>query len=614
MGFMTLPNHFPQLHTLAQFARRAGIAESRARALQAEGKLPRPDRHDPDRRPLWYPATIDAWCQQTGRASGDTPVWLYRPEAAAVGPAPVVYDGEWRPRLDRGRHLVHATVWDTPQGHIVHLVAMGEAAVAADRLAATAAELIRPVFWPQVLLVIWPQASFDHWTFPEAGAERPTAEVLNLYRLQADTPPSPPRPRRRFGRTEAAAGIPAQPRVSFEGLVRCQHVARVTGHPVRLWLEGTCTPDSVRAARAYPGTLTVTDTITDWPPTRDRIQAWLETGFAEQYPAATSVLADATLETYQETLQRLRQLPTSGDGWILAARPAQPELPIPFELDLQAAAMAPLDPDQAAAELAALWQAERDRAAQPDDPLGDAMLEASLWLRGRLWGPRPEAAGAASQAATRLVDTWDGPVVDLWRQTLTKVDDAQAALATRAGCGLLAGSIGGILPAGFQAVIDDLAGSVREVLRDPAGRLVVIVDPNRQEEAPSFHAEWPTGLPAQPWTEQTVIAADHQAVFALTPTSAGGMRVDPVPLLHDDQTGFAYGYAGGSPATLYAALVRCALGEPYGQARYPDPDRAEIDSLLWQALTTTQGPLRLAWPRVQQWVDRDRKLGAYRHP
>jgi hypothetical protein len=89
------------------------------------------------------------------------------------------------------------------------------------------------------------------------------------------------------------------------------------------------------------------------------------------------------------------------------------------------------------------------------------------------------------------------------------------------------------------------------------------------------------------------------------------MQVDPVLLLDDDQTGFAYGYAGGSPATLYAALVRCALGEPYGQARYPDP--AEADSLLRQALTTTQGSLRLAWPEVQEWVDRDRKLGAYRN-
>lgn len=134
----------------------------------------------------------------------------------------------------------------------------------------------------------------------------------------------------------------------------------------------------------------------------------------------------------------------------------------------------------------------------------------------------------------------------------------------------------------------------------------MIVDPNRHEEASSFYAEWPTGLPAQPWTEHTLIATDHQAVFALTPTVAGGMRVDPVPLLHDDQTRFAYRDAGGSPATLYAALVRCALGEPYGQARYPDPDRAEADSLLWQALTTTQGPLRLAWPQVQEALLRSR--------
>ncbi len=85
------------------------------------------------------------------------------------------------------------------------------------------------------------------------------------------------------------------------------------------------------------------------------------------------------------------------------------------------------------------------------------------------------------------------------------------------------------------------------------------------------------------------------------------MRIDPVPFPGKGHTeAFAHGYAGGSPATLYAALVRCALDEPAG-AFYPLRNE---DSQLWKAITTTTGPLRLSWPQAVLWARHDIKVGA----
>ena len=55
-------------YTLAQFARRVGISEGRARAMLAAGdRLPRPDVSDADGRPMWRQSTIDRWCRRVGR-------------------------------------------------------------------------------------------------------------------------------------------------------------------------------------------------------------------------------------------------------------------------------------------------------------------------------------------------------------------------------------------------------------------------------------------------------------------------------------------------------------------------------------------------------------------
>ena len=130
-----------------------------------------------------------------------------------------------------------------------------------------------------------------------------------------------------------------------------------------------------------------------------------------------------------------------------------------------------------------------------------------------------------------------------------------------------------------------------------------------------FHAEWPYDLP-QAWNERTIIAADHDsagAVFALTPTTAGQMRVDPLPLEPGTGPSFGYGYDGGSPYTLYQALIRCALGTPEAPFTLNDVEAnaepSKVRSDLWRAIATTQGPLRLPWPTVLQWARAERRQG-----
>lgn len=117
----------------------------------------------------------------------------------------------------------------------------------------------------------------------------------------------------------------------------------------------------------------------------------------------------------------------------------------------------------------------------------------------------------------------------------------------------------------------------------------------------------------QGWNDRTIIAADHDssgAVFALTPTASGQMTVDPLPLEPRTGPSFGYGYGGGSPYTLYQALIRCALGTPEAPFSLTDvdPDAHDTEntsSPLWHAIATTQGPLRLAWPDVVMWAKAD---------
>ena len=93
------------------------------------------------------------------------------------------------------------------------------------------------------------------------------------------------------------------------------------------------------------------------------------------------------------------------------------------------------------------------------------------------------------------------------------------------------------------------------------------------------------------------------------------MKVDPLPLEPGTGPSFGYGYDGGSPYTLYQALIRAAFGTPEAPFTLNKVEAgagpAEVKSVLWQAIATTKGPLRLPWPTVLQWARADAAKAGY---
>jgi hypothetical protein len=576
---MALFGAFPEPHTLAQFARRAGISEGRARALYGEGKLPRPDQVDADGRPLWLATTIDAWCKQTGRPLGERVAWLHR-ASPATEPAPVLFHGLIEHKYSFSRIPLHAIVWDTSHGHLVYLTPVydedGNGGGHPDGIASAAASLIRPAFWAQALVVQ-----------PISGGIGSSLIVptvhLNLHRLQTERPDSAAEEAGGWLRRRRAR-LPAQPdRVSgeFAGMVEAEEVAAVIGTPVPLWIDGTCTAAAVKRAQAYNSTFTVPDIVTDWPPARDQVLAALDADMPENFPAGFAALAAHARATYEEIRALHDRQRDEGDGWYLVARPAPPELPFTAEVAVNTAQPSD-DLDAVALELTKLRDVEANLSV--DAPEGDAYETATGLLTWQLLRQRPAAATGRIEI---YGDSYGGPVVDQWRQTLEPVPDT--VLKTRRVRRLL-------------STWDP--DNLLEVLRGP-GDMHVVVLKNEHGDL-YFQAEWPYDLP-QGWSERTIIAADHDssgAVFALTPTPTGRMKVDPLPLEPRTGPSFGYGYDGGSPYTLYQALIRCV----FGTAEAPftlNQVKKEASSALWHSIATTQGPLRLPWPTVRQWARAD---------
>ena len=140
-----------------------------------------------------------------------------------------------------------------------------------------------------------------------------------------------------------------------------------------------------------------------------------------------------------------------------------------------------------------------------------------------------------------------------------------------------------------------------------------MVHPPRHDH-PWFAAEWPTSREAvTAWTDQTMLVADNTSntttLLALTPQPDGQMRVDPVPMpVNPAREAFGFGYGGGTPAVTYRAILRLVLedsiADALGQLTFdPDINKNGPVSQLWAEISTSRsGPLRLAWPQVQQWV------------
>lgn len=619
-----------QPHTLAQFARRAGMAESGARARYREGKLPAPDRTDADGKPLWFPATIDAWCARTGKEVAEKALWLFR-APAAVTPAVELQRAVVDLRSGYHRFTAFVIVWDTDHGHVVYLQPVGETGgTHKDWLAAGAAELLRPRFWSSAVVVMPVEEGLEDISklAPQAYIYRLAAAHDPLDPAESDTGtaggrdragvPSTESPfagmRRWFRRTPAPAADatpiePAAPtpRAVWEGQLELEDIARAIGHPLPLWLYDTTTVDNARKAARFDKTFPVADTVTGWPAALARLELAVQTGMMAEYPAAFAALATDT----NEGLAALRAAHDStadrGPGWYLACRPARPAVPVELEQHLLAGTVlhpgVVNDLDQVADELIRLRAVEAD--LDVDDPRGDTyahVIDLLAWqLRraardaGEISDLDEDYVRVADDELVRYSAPWDGPVVDAWHRTLTPITDLDQVRRLRRVHKLL-----------HDDGLD--VDRIREAYRDNAGRYVVVVE--LTDGGLWSYAEWPVALNAvDTWTDQTVIAADDTlgstvTLLALTPTENGSLRTDPVPMPpRSYRDAFAYGYGGSTPGTTYRALLRAALGDVPGTfSHLTHPD----DSELWKAISTTKNtPLRLPWPTIKAWANAD---------
>lgn len=600
-----------QAHTLAQFARRAGISEGRARALYAvkRSRLPRPDRTDAEGRPLWWASTIDAWCARTGREVSEDSLWLYRAAAASVPAAEVLRGVVTLGRYAR-RHTFYAIVWDTEHGHVVYLQPLDKGGDHKDWLAVHAAELIEPRWWSTAVVVMPLEEPLQR-----TGDYAPFAYV---YRLTTTPDPQDGRPgaggatfgglRRWFARTVPEIAGPAEPNAVWKGQTDLADIAKVIGRPVPLWLTDTETSANAEQTLSYNRTFTVPDAVTEWPTAQERLARAVEADMPGEFPAGFAALAVDAAEGLKTLRAAHERTAETGDGWYLVCRPARPAPPIDLEGRITGATLVS-DLDLVAKELTELRAVEGELDC--DDPRGDTYAEAITLLVWQLRRAAKEAGtiGDLTNDYVPVADDevlpysapWEGPVVDAWRKNLTRIDDVTPVLRLRRIRRLLG---------------DHAPEQVREAYRDPDGRYVLVIELGNGSVWSL--AEWPVLLDVvSAWTDKTVLAADDEhgvvTLLALTPTDDGRMRTDPVPLPpRSDRDAFAYGYGGGTPTTTYHALLRCALGDgpELGRVRRlpgeRGPNGASV-SELWTAISTTKGPLRLSWPQVQLWARGDRK-------
>jgi hypothetical protein len=378
------------------------------------------------------------------------------------------------------------------------------------------------------------------------------------------------------------------------------------GRPIPFWLTDTTTVPIAEKSLAYTATFPVPDTITEWPATEARLRAAVDTGMPGEFPAAFAALA-ADAHDGLSTLRAAHENTSSkGEGWYLVARPAKPAPPLQLE-QLITTTEPVTDLELVAKELIELRALERD--LDVDDPRGDAYEHAVR--AGLAWqlrsaekkNPGRFTAIAEDDFAVYSSPWEDGPVLDSWRENLDRADVGEALRLRR---------VQRLLEGGY-------AEHVREAFRDVEGRYVIVVQFDNGELW--FKAEWPVGLDVvDTWTDETVLAGDDTAstttLLALTPTPDGRLRTDPVPLPKAGRDAFGFGYSGGGPSFTYIALVRAALGVHHNEASkivraaIAAADDDQPRSQLWEAISTTKGPLRLSWSQVKLSARGDRKAAA----
>lgn len=591
---------FQRPFTLAQLARRAGISESRARAMWASdrGRLPRPDERDADGRPLWRAATIDAWCARQGRSVSDDSLWFFRVPPAKT--AAVELQRGMVSLGGRDRLKAYAIVWDTEHGHVIYLQQMDSEELTPGQFAEHAAELIEPRWWADAL-VIMPTG----WTSLGGSDLADDDPELMVYRLRTADDGEPGRGGvveglRRWIAGPASEASNARPKADLGTPVEARVIAAAIGTPVPLWLSGTTLSEHGQQTLSYNQTFIVPDRATDWPAAQRRLERAIELGLLAEYPAAFALLCVDAAEGLATVHEAHEATPDRGAGWYLVCRPARPAPPIELE-QLITSAEPVSDPVLVGNELVEMRTVEAD--LDVEDPRGEVFAAAielmEAHLRVLAGAERRQYVAIADDKLVRYRARWAGQVVESWRRDLSPAVDVKAALRLRRVARLLDGYS---------------ESEVIEGFRDRDGRFVWIVQLPREEEK-GVLAEWPVSLEVtEHWTDKTIIAGDNDAgavtvLLALTPTEDGQMRVDPVPLPPGGvRDVFAYGYAGGTPAETYHALLRCALGDiPAVPAMWFWAPSGRIPSQLWDEVSTTSDRLRLEWPKLKLWARADRR-------
>ncbi|GAA2911289.1 hypothetical protein [Actinoplanes cyaneus] len=624
---MSNTRNYEQRYSLAQYARRVGLSEGRARALysHADGsRLATADGTDPDGKPFWYAATIDAWCQQTQRRMPEDARWPYH-WPAATAPAPEIERTDVTITSDSGRTArVSVIVWDAPLGHVVYVMRHADQPdLSKETAARAAAYVLQPAFWAEAIVLV-PEPRLFGSAYPPGSPGNPY-ESIDAYQLvvpDAGSRPQPAAPTRRLPRflaallddpdpaVPAAAADPDRVVAKSVSYPYAHAIEQVLGRPLPVWFYGTCTAAAVQRMLAYGdtgATFTVPDTATSWPATCERLTAAVDAGMPQRYPQAFALLAQAVLSTLAGVRRDHASARERGDGWYIVARPADPGWPVALEALTAGAAETPFDAVAAAAELPRIRAEEADLPW--DDLYAEALYDTAGVIGARLRTSHPEVVFTADTVLR--VDT-AGPVTDQYLSTLTPLTEDEREHPTRRLARLLCAETN--IDAIREHRLLDLAQAELEGLyRDQAGRLVARERPAYGDDSIELNAEWPTALP-QGWTERTVIAADpHRPalVVALTPTSDGDLHVDPLPN-PGGEPGYTWGYSGSGPRTLYQALVRCATGDfnadPDNRSWLADLTDSWHDttgSPLYHYLVTLDGPLRLSWPQVQQWVRAD---------
>ncbi|MFI5736133.1 hypothetical protein ACIA49_38825 [Kribbella sp. NPDC051587] len=548
-------------------------------------------------------------------------LWLFG-AGAATEPAVELQRGieqltEWG--RTRQSVSVYTIVWDTPNGHVIYLQPLEPLDYGPDRLAQLAPALLLPRWWSTAAVIIPETVNLGTLLYMEPDGVEPLA---NVYRITPQAAPSTGGVMRSVRRWAETLGdghrsdgveVDQPPAIPFQGQMSLDAVAKVLGHRIPIWVEGTLTEANVKRSLAYNQTFPVPDAVTGWPDARSNLmfamadvdplrrQNHKET-FIERFPLGFTALYLEGRNRFAELHAAHDRLADSGPGWYLACRPLRPE-GLPVEEGSLAGKLAEtemLGTKQGANELG--WLTREEGNAQAGSSMARCCAAAAVALLTHV-----SRAAVRYEPDVLLEAPWQGPVAEAWAPVLRKADFAEARKLSRIQR-MLSGRTDDEVVGLYSF---DTASSFSS-----SRSLLVVRQPNSADESALLMiAEWPTERITnsgwnilEAWNDKTIIAGDgtdqQTLLVALTPNDRGDMRVQPVPIVPGSNA-FAYGYSGGTPTTTYQSLLRCVLGDE-DAVRAMSHDRMQSgDSQLWNAISTTKGPLRLPWPQIQKWARED---------